>query len=272
MDYYSTLGVAKTATPEEIKKAYRKLASQNHPDKGGDTAKFQEIQTAYDTLSDPQKRQQYDNPAPAGMGGFNRGPHGFAFSTNGVDVSDLFAQIFGQHSPFGQQQRPGQQKQVFRTRFEVSLMDAYHGSKQMLKVQTNLGTNVITIDVPKGVSTGNQVRYDDVIDNGILLIEFIVIPDLKFDRQDHNLICTHTISVLDLIVGTSFEFTTISGKTLQVNIKPKTQPYQQLKLSGQGMPIMNTPAYGDQIILLKPIIPDNIDKSIIESIERFKNK
>ena len=61
-DAYETLGVSKTATPEEIKTAYRKLASKHHPDKGGDTSKFQEIQTAYDTLSDPVKRQQYDNP------------------------------------------------------------------------------------------------------------------------------------------------------------------------------------------------------------------
>jgi DnaJ-class molecular chaperone len=67
MDHYNTLGVAKNASPDEIKKAYRKLASQHHPDKGGDKAKFQEIQVAYDTLSDTNKRQQYDNPAPQGF-------------------------------------------------------------------------------------------------------------------------------------------------------------------------------------------------------------
>jgi len=271
MDYYSVLGVNKDATQDQIKKAYRKLASQHHPDKGGDTQKFQEIQTAYDTLSDPQKRSMYDNPRPQFQGGFN-GPHGFAFSTDGTDISDLFSQIFGQRSPFGQPNRGHNQKQIFRTRFNVSLQDAYYGNKQMLKVQTNTGSNVITIDVPKGVHTGNQIKYDNVIDNGTLLVEFVVLPDLKFDRQDHNLICSHTISVLDLIVGTNFEFTTISGKTLNVNVRPGTQPFQQLKLSGQGMPILNTPAYGDQIILLKPIIPDNIDQDLIDSIERFKNK
>jgi DnaJ-class molecular chaperone len=141
-----------------------------------------------------------------------------------------------------------------------------------MKIQTNLGTNIITIDVPKGVSTGTQVRYDNIIENGILMVEFVVSPDLKFDRQEHNLVCNHTISVLDLIAGTSFEFTTISDKVLQVNIKPKTQPYQQLKLSGHGMPILNSNQYGDQIILLNPVIPDNIDKDLIDSIERFRNK
>jgi DnaJ-class molecular chaperone len=78
--------------------------------------------------------------------------------------------------------------------------------------------------------------------------------------------------VLDLIVGNSFEFTTISGKTLEVTIKPKTQPFLQLKMAGQGMPILNTDEYGDQIILLKPYIPDNIDQSIIDSINLIKDQ
>ena len=274
MDYYSVLGVDKTATPEEIKKAYRKLASQNHPDKGGDTAKFKEIQIAYETLSDPEKRQRYDNPPP-NMGGMNRGPHGFAFSTNGIDVSDLFAQVFGQHSPFGGHNPFGpqsNQKQVFRTRINVTLQDAYTGSQQMLKTQTNLGSSIITIDVPKGVATGNQVRYDNVIDNGILIVEFVVSPDLKFDRQEHDLVCSHSISVLDLIAGTNFDFTTISGKMLNVTVKPKTQPFQQLKLAGHGMPMLNSNQYGDQIILLRPYIPDSIDKRIIDSIEQYRTK
>ena len=77
-DHYATLGVARTATPDEIKRAFRKLASQHHPDKGGDTARFQQIQAAYDVLGDAAKRQQYDNPQP--FGGQNPfGQHGFNF-------------------------------------------------------------------------------------------------------------------------------------------------------------------------------------------------
>ena len=68
MDHYATLGVAKNATPDDIKKAYRKLASKHHPDKGGDTATFQKIEEAYRILSDPQQRQQYDNPMPQNFG------------------------------------------------------------------------------------------------------------------------------------------------------------------------------------------------------------
>jgi DnaJ-class molecular chaperone len=86
-----------------------------------------------------------------------------------------------------------------------------------------------------------------------------------------DLVSNYQISVLDLIVGTTFEFTTLGGKTLQVAVKPKTQPYMQLKLSGHGMPIYGTPNhFGDQIILLKPYIPDIIDSTIIDSIVKSK--
>ena len=84
------------------------------------------------------------------------------------------------------------------------------------------------------------------------------------------MLCNHPISVLDLIIGTSFEFVTISGKTLEVTVKPKTQPYMHLKLAGQGMPIMGSTAYGDQIILLKPFIPDTINEQIVNSILQHK--
>jgi DnaJ-class molecular chaperone len=84
------------------------------------------------------------------------------------------------------------------------------------------------------------------------------------------LVCTHPISVLDLITGTTFEFTTISGKTFEVSIKSKTQPYVQLKIAGQGMPVYGTNQYGDQIILLKPFVPDIIDEQIVTSILQSK--
>ena len=86
-NHYNTLGVDRNSSPDEIKKAYRKLASQHHPDKGGDTATFQNIQTAYDILSDPQKRQHYDNPQPQGFGGFSGSPGGFQFHTQGFDFN-----------------------------------------------------------------------------------------------------------------------------------------------------------------------------------------
>lgn len=262
MDHYQTLGVAKNATPDDIKKSYRKLASKHHPDKGGDTATFQKIEEAYRILSDPQQRQQYDNPMPQG---FNQG---FNFN-GGPDIfQDFMSQMFRQQH---QQQRQ-RQKPVFRTIVSVTLVQSYKGEEQVIRLQTPTHTHAATIQTPKGVHNGDQVKLDNIIQDASLIAEFRVMPDLKYDRNGNDLLSNHPISVLDLIAGTSFEFTTISGKTFEVTVKPKTQPFIQLKIAGQGMPIHGTNNFGDQIILLKPFIPDIIDESIMKSILQSKNK
>jgi DnaJ-class molecular chaperone len=128
------------------------------------------------------------------------------------------------------------------------------------------------IQTPKGINNGDQVKFDNIIQDASLVVEFRVTPHLKYDRNGNDLLSNQPISVLDLITGTSFEFTTLSGKTFEVTVKPKTQPFMQLKIAGQGMPIYGTNNYGDQIILLKPYIPDIIDESIMNSILQSKNK
>lgn len=266
MDHYSTLGVPRSASQEEIKKAYRKLAMQHHPDRGGDQEKFTQVQQAYDVLGDPQKRQEYDNPPrPSPFQDF--GPQGgFSFNVNGFDLNDLFNQAFGgqQHNPFGQRN-----KNVYRTRVMVSLIDAYRGNEQVLKLNTPQGTKVINIKVPLGVQSGDHIKYENVIDNAVLIIEFVVTPDLRFDRKGLDLYSNFPISVLDLIVGTKIQFKTISDRTLEVTVRPNTQPYMQLKIPGEGMP-NNSGGFGDQILLLKPFIPDNIHSDIIDSIKRHQ--
>lgn len=253
MDYYNTLGVPRTASPEEIKKAYRKLAMEHHPDKGGDVAKFQEITTAYETLSDTDKRFQYDNP--------HAHPADFGINVNGFDLNDLFGHIFGQRAN-------RQTRQVFRTTVTVSLTDSYNGADHVLQLGLPTGVKVINVVVPKGVESGQQIRYEDVIENASLIIEFHVLKDLRFDRRGPDLIANYPISVLDLIVGTKVPFQNISGKMIEVTIPPKTQPSQQIRLPGMGMPVGNTGHYGDQILLLKPFIPDNVSNDIVESIKR----
>lgn len=259
MDLYAILGVTKDASPEQIKKAYRKLASQHHPDKGGDTNKFQEIQTAYDTLSDPQKRHMYDNP-PSQT--FHAGPGNFQWNVHGMDLNEVFSQMFGQPHPG--MRRPG--NQMLRTTINVTLLESYHGSSKILELNTPAGKKILEVRVPKGIKSHDQLRYDNIIEHTTLLVEFMVLPDLKFTRQDNDLFCNQSISVLDLIVGTIIPFTSIDGKELQVTVKPKTQPYMQIKLSGKGMPITNSDRYGDQYILIKPFIPDNIHEDIVTSI------
>jgi len=249
------------------KKAYRKLASQHHPDKGGDKAKFQEVQTAYDVLSDPNKKAQYDNPRPPG--GFAWNVNGMNFnSTEDININDIFSSIFNHGNPH---HRPAGQ-QVYKTQVDVSLHEAYSGTNKLLELNLMSGKKVIDIKVPKGVSQHDQMRFDNVLDNGILLITFNILPDLRFERRNNDLYCNHSISVLDLIAGSDFIFKTISGKELNVHIKPKTQPFVNVRLSGHGMPIVNSSNYGDQYILLKPYIPDTIHQEIIDSILRNRTK
>lgn len=263
MDHYSTLGVSRNASPEEIKQAYRKLASVHHPDKGGDTAKFQEIQQAYETLGDPNKKAEYDNPHQhmggfgGGFGGgFNGFPQGFGFS-GGINIDDIFGQMFGRqqhHSP------------TYKTVVNVTLEQAYNGDEQTLQMQTHAGNHVVKINIPKGVESGQQMRYDHLVPNATLIIEFRVYPHDKFQRVGLNLQSEVEISVLDLIIGTTIDFVSISGKKFEVSVKPKTQPNTVLRIPQQGM--VNGNFTGDQLILLKPIIPDNINDEIISAIIR----
>ncbi len=269
-DYYQTLGIQRDAGPDEIKKAYRKMAAQHHPDKGGDTAKFQEVQKAYETLSDPQKKQAYDNPNPFGArgapDGFNFGqgfPGGFQFNFNGFNINDIFGTAFG-HG-FQQPQPPS-----YKTVVNVTLEQAYTGDEQTLQFNINGQRQLIKIQVPKGVLDGQTLRYDNLIKNAVLIVEFRITPHNKFERDNANLYTIHDVDVLDLIVGSTFSFTTVSGKVLTVRIPAKTQPGHKLRLAGEGMPNKN--GFGDQFILLKPYIPDNIDSRITDSILQFKNK
>ncbi len=255
MDYYTTLEIPKTAPQDDIKKAYRKLAMKYHPDRnGGDETKFKKIQEAYDTLSDPKKRQQYDSPTPQ-----------FGFGTNHMDMNDFFNQVFGQ--------RKAQQssKQALRTTVSISLVDAYNGTQQMMQVQTPTESKLVTINIPAGVATGDSMRYDSILENAVLIVQFVVMQDLRFERRGTDLYSTQTLSVLDLIIGTKFKFQTISGKLLEIKVLPNTQPNSNLRIPESGMPA-KTGGYGDQIILIKTFIPDNIHTDIIEAITKHQLK
>jgi curved DNA-binding protein len=261
MDHYSTLGVPRDADQETIKAAFRKLAMKHHPDRGGDSNEFHKINQAYETLSDPDKRAQYDQPQqhnPFG-GGFN-------FNVNGFDLNDLFGSVFSQR---GFQQH--NTKPTYRTRVTVSLVDVYNGAEQVLQLGTPTGMKVINIKIPAGIYNGSTIRYDNMIDGASLIIEFIILPDLRFEREGDDLYSNFPISVLDLITGTKIQFTTIGSTKLDVNIDPCTQPSRQIKIAGHGMPRPDG-SRGNQILLLKPFIPANINNDIIECIKRNQPK
>jgi DnaJ-class molecular chaperone len=265
MDHYKTLGVTRNASPDDIKKAYRKLAGQHHPDKGGDTAMFQKIQEAYETLSDPQKKQQHDNPNP--FGGMNFGhqggnPFNFQFhqSTTTFDMNDVFGQMFGQGHGHRQPQKP-----QYRTTIAITLEQVYNGDEQVLQFN-DLGNNsTVKIQIPRGIENGATLKYEQLIKDAILFVEFRILPHQRFQRNGHELVTEHSISVLELITGTSFKFTTISGKTLDVTVKPQTGPNSTLRIPGEGLPKQH--GFGDQMIVLRPYMPDIIDKTIIDAIK-----
>ncbi len=273
-DHYQTLGVAKNATPDEIKKAYRRLAAIHHPDKGGDTAEFQKVQAAYETLSDPQKKQQYDNPNPfgggnpfGGPGGFHfdfGGPGGFSFQHGGIDINDLFGGMFGH----GGRHHGRGPHTSYKTTVHVTLEQIYNGDEQTLNINGPSGPQTIKINIPKGIDNGATLRYENIIPNAILLVEFRVHPHAKYERDGMNLFSIHEINILELIIGTTLKFRTLSGKELDVDVPPRTQPGTKLRIAGEGMPYQN--AKGDQYILLKPFIPDIIDIRIIDAIKQFK--
>jgi len=271
-DHYQTLGVAKNATPDEIKKAYRRLAAIHHPDKGGDTAEFQKVQAAYETLSDPQKKQEYDNPNPFGQSGFPGGqsfnfnfggPGGFGFHHQGFDINDLFGGMFGQRPHHGRPHQPS-----YRTQVWVTLEQVLTGEELTLELQVGMTPHTVKIKTPQGIDNGQSMRFDNLIKDSILVVEFRIKPHPRFERNGGDLFSQLEVSVLDLIVGSTVKFTTLSGKQLDVTIKPNTQPGTQLRIQGEGLPMgMNN---GDQYLLIKAVIPAIIDSSIIDAINNSK--
>jgi curved DNA-binding protein len=264
MDYYNTLGVSRDASPDEIKQAYRKLASVHHPDKGGDTARFQEIQQAYETLSNPNKKQEYDMPQH-NMGGFGFPGGGFTFHQGGINIDEIFGHMFG--AGFGQRQP---QHPTYKTVIHITLEEVLNGGEKVMQFQTHTGNQVVKIDIPQGIDNGQQLRYDNLIKDTVLIVEFRVHNHSVYERRGLDLYSTVHVSVLDLIVGSTLDFVTLSGKRFDVTVKPQTQPNATLRISGQGL----TKNYqtGDQYILLKPFIPDTIHSEITEAIIRNRKQ
>lgn len=259
MDYYTTLGVPRDATAEEIKKAYRKLASQHHPDKGGDTKKFQEIQTAYDTLSDPNKRAAYDNPSrPFDFQGFGGGP--------GVNIHDIFG-MFGQG--FGGFQHHPRRSHV-RMNLVINLRDVAEGGTRTVSVASTQGQTTIEITIPPGINDNDNVHYEGLAPGGQdLVVCFRIRPDSVWQRDALNLTKSLNISVWNLILGTDVNIENILGHTLTVTIPPRSQPGTVMRIRGQGLRDQRG-TVGDMYVKLQATIPQHIDPELLESIQKHR--
>lgn len=264
-DHYATLGVSKTADQDEIKRAYRKLASQHHPDKGGDKAKFQEIQSAYAVLSDQQKRAEYDNPRPqfGGFGGFGDGVH--------VNVNDIFSQMFGGGNPFGgfgQHHHP--RRNHLRMSLWIRLQDVAQGGRKTVGVNSPQGNQTIEIDIPVGLNDGDNVQYPGIGPGGQdLVINFRIHPDPTWMRQALNLTRDHRVVIWDLILGGDIVVENIYGEKLTVRVPAKCQPGTQLRLKEQGLRDQSG-RKGDMMVRLLAEIPANISADLVEAIQKHR--
>lgn len=258
MDYYSVLGVTKTATQDEIKRAYRKLAAQHHPDRGGDTAKFQDIQAAYDTLSDSQRRQHYDmHGSRPNTGGPQMGPGGFHFEFGPGVFDEIFSQFGFQRSD---------RKQSYSAVVFIDLEQVANGGQKIIHLNFPQGQKIINIDIPRGIDDGQNVRYDNVVPDASLVIQFRVANHAHYTRRGLDLYRTVSVNVFELITGTTIKIVDIYSKELEVNIAPRTKIGTTLRCARRGL---DTPrGVGDLYISLLSHIPDTISDELLTAINK----
>lgn len=264
MDYYNTLGVSKGATKDEIKKAYRKLASQHHPDKGGDASRFQAIQEAYETLSDENKRSQYDNPH-----------HEFQFNSH-FDFGNFtngFSDFFSQRGHGRVPRNPDAMVDL-----NVELIDAYNGRDTMIDV----GFAREIIQIPAGVRDGTRIRihgkghhrYKEA-PPGDLIVRINIKYPQDVSRDGDDIYQRVTVSSLQAIVGDEVTFEHFSGKTLKIKIPKGSQPGSKLRLTGYGMKNPQTHRNGNLFAILNMYTPNITNEehiNILKDINREANK
>ncbi len=298
-DYYKVLGVEKTATAEQIKKAYRKQARQHHPDVNpndqGAEQRFKEINEANEVLSDPEKRQKYDQfgadwqhyqQQPGGgsgrggqpAGGFDwsqytqQGGGGGSPFGEGEDFSDFFGSLFGGGSGrAGGGSRPGAGAD-YQAELELSLEEAYHGGPRTITVQ---GKN-LRLTIQPGVVDGQTIRLRDQGGpgrnggpNGSLLISFRIRPDSRYARTGDDLTQDVPVSVYKALLGGEQTVETLSGP-VKIKLKPETPNGTRLRLRGKGFPVYRQPdQFGDLYLRLTLTLPKQLTEAEKELIQQL---
>ena len=265
MSYYETLGVNKTATQEEIKKAYRTLSKQYHPDmNGGDDIKFKEISEAYDTLGNPEKRKSYD---------FRGSNHDFFnrqnWSSSNVNMSDLFDQMFGNQF---RQQAP-QKGSDYRVDVHVSFEEAFSGTSK----QFSINGQELSINFKAGLKSGQKFRikekgathpFNSNLPNGDVIVNIHVINDARFILQGDDIWVESTLEWWDIMIGTKIGVWTPEG-LINITIPQGTKPGNTLRIKSKGFPIYNTNQRGDLLCRVNASYP-NLNEDQIELIKKIK--
>lgn len=273
MDYYQTLGVTRRATPDELKRAYRKLASQHHPDRGGDTARFQEIQAAYDTLSDPQKRQQYDNPQPQHQHfEFNFGPGG---------MDEIFSNFFrGHQNPFQHARQQPRRNKDIRAEVAIGLQETLTDAKRTLNIRSQNGVNqTVDITIPRGVSAGTTIKYpglgDHLFENlprGDLYLTVNIYNNPNFEASGLDLVTNLTIDSFDAILGVDAQIVGLDGKVFTVRTPKSCQHGTKLKIPGEGLYKFQQDIKGNLYVKIHIKIPVNLTDEQLEQIRTIKQQ
>lgn len=281
-DYYQTLGVNENASPEEIKKAYRSLANKHHPDKGGDQAKFKDISVAYENLSDPQKKAEYDQQR---MYGGMPGGGGTQFHFNTGNPFDPFGNMFGQQSPFGDIFGRGGFHNIHRKNRDlniqcsISFLESYNGKQLEANYRLPSGRNQnVVINVPAGVTHGDTIRYpglgDDSIPNaprGNLNVTILVTPDTKYERRGDDLYAFVEISPIEAMIGCKKTIRTLAGNTLTLDIRAGVEHGVEYAANGNGFPNVNNGHKGRFVSVVKIKTPTVTNPVLIAELQRLND-
>jgi len=293
-DYYETLGVSKTASADEIRKAFRKLARQHHPDVSKDKKraeeKFKEINEAYEVLSDKEKRQKYDTlgadwenggsrgggqgfPPRRGGGGYGGGMEGEDFHFGGTGFSDFFEQFFsgrgGQANPFDEARgfpQRSQRGEDVEADIMVTLEEALQGSKRKISFRrsSNAKTETYDIRIPAGVREGQKIRLAGQGEAGsrgasagdlFLRVKFAQHPEYKVEGSD--LIHDLALAPWEAVLGGEKSVPTLGGGHGRLKIPAGTQNGQRFRLKNQGLP-KEDKTRGDLYVVIDVVLPKEV--------------
>lgn len=280
-DYYEILGVSKTATADELKKAYRKQALEWHPDRNKTaeaSERFKQINKAYEVLSDTNKRAMYDQLGPEGFersgggrasqgGGYGQGPFSYTYSYggqgnpfegfDGTDPFEIFEQFFGFRSPYGSGTRA---KQRALYQIELTFDEAVKGIEREVEID---GKNK-KIKVPAGVDDGMQIRFSDFD----LIVR--VRPHSIFKREGQDVYIEKPISYPTAVLGGTIDVMTLDG-SVSLKVRPGTQSGTTVRLRGQGIVYPNSNRKGDQYVSFKVHVPEKVSgkaKKLLNDLEQ----
>ena len=270
MDYYSILGVSKNASDTDIRKAYKKQSMKHHPDRGGDEEKFKQINEAYQTLGNAQKRAEYDNPPQ----------QQFRFDTGGMG-SHPFEDIlngFG-FGGFNQRQHHRPKNRDIKIAYTIDIQDIYVGKNIIATYHLRSGKQEsVEAFIPPGANHGSTIKIsgqgddaDPRFPRGDLLISIRVNNKTKFKVNGADLHITEKINLLDFITSTEIIIDTPDQKTINLKVPKGTKPGTTFSIGGYGLPLVNTNRRGILFVKLEADVPIVTDQTIINKIMDLKN-